>query len=225
MTAEQKRAKKAANDFALYSTLAIIIVAILFAGICLGGLLVGKTEVAVPVQAETKVEAAAEAPVEPEPVATPVEKAEPVQEPEVEPIEVAPGMVALGTFKITHYCPCDKCCGEYADGITSTGKTATEGRTIAVDTDVIPYGSQVLIMYEDGTEHIYTAEDTGGGIKKNHIDVFMYDHEAALNAGVKTAEVFLVGGAAQWKLTTATERTRFSAHQVHIAGSTVRRQL
>ncbi len=27
----------------------------------------------------------------------------------------------LGTFRITHYCPCSICCGPWANGITSTG--------------------------------------------------------------------------------------------------------
>ena len=34
-------------------------------------------------------------------------------------------LVPLGTFKITHYCPCSICCGPWANGITSTGVTAT----------------------------------------------------------------------------------------------------
>lgn len=113
--------------------------------------------------------------------------------PEVEEVEVEeePKFVSLGEFKITHYCPCSKCCGKWADGITSTGTTATEGRTIAVDPSVIPYGTEVVIRYENGTESVYIAEDCGGSIKKNRIDVFMNSHEAALVEGVKYGEVFV----------------------------------
>ena len=50
-----------------------------------------------------------------------------------------------GTYTITHYCACTRCCGEYADGITATGTKATANRTIAVDPKVIPLGSEVLI--------------------------------------------------------------------------------
>lgn len=195
MNAKQKRAKKAANDFHLYSVLLITAMALVFAGICLGRLSLDKPEVAVPVQAETRVEAAAEVPAE-EPAVIEEVKVEPAQEPEIIPIEVAPGLKALGTFKVTHYCPCAKCCGQYANGITSTGVTATEGRTIAVDPKVIPYGSQVLVRYADGSEYTYIAEDCGGAIKGNRLDVFVASHDTALAAGVKTAEVFLVGGAA-----------------------------
>lgn len=107
-----------------------------------------------------------------------------------EPEEPEP--VSLGEFKITHYCPCEKCCGEWADGITATGTKATQGRTIAVDPDVIPYGTKVLLRYADGTEHAYIAEDCGGAIQNNRIDVFTDSHQAALVEGVKTAEVFIV---------------------------------
>ena len=102
----------------------------------------------------------------------------------VEPAE--PALISLGEFKLTHYCPCEKCCGDWADGITYTGTQATEGRTIAVDPDTIPLGSTVVI---DGQEYI--AEDIGGAIQGNRIDVFMDSHQAALEGGVKHMEVFI----------------------------------
>jgi 3D (Asp-Asp-Asp) domain-containing protein len=99
-----------------------------------------------------------------------------------EPTE--PELEELGTFKLTAYCACPKCCGKWADGITYTGTKATEGRTIAVDPKVIPLGSTVYI---DGVPYI--AEDIGGAIKENRIDVFFSSHEAALQFGVQHADV------------------------------------
>lgn len=96
----------------------------------------------------------------------------------------------LGEFKLTAYCPCMKCCGK-TDGITSTGTLAAEGRTIAVDPRVIPYGSSVTIYYEDGTVHTYIAEDCGGAIKENRIDVFFSSHDAARAFGVQSAMVYV----------------------------------
>lgn len=96
----------------------------------------------------------------------------------------------LGEFKLTAYCPCVKCCGK-TDGITATGTTAAEGRTIAVDPRVIPYGSSVTIYFADGTSHTYTAEDCGGAIKENRIDVFFDDHQTALKFGVQRAYVYM----------------------------------
>lgn len=86
------------------------------------------------------------------------------------------------TFKVTAYCPCTQCCGK-SDGITATGTVATAGRTIAVDPTVIPYGSKVIL---NGVTYI--AEDCGGAIKGNKIDMFFDTHQEALEWGVKYIE-------------------------------------
>lgn len=91
----------------------------------------------------------------------------------------------LGEFTITHYCDCYKCCLK-EDGITYTGTQATEGRTIAVDPNVIPLGSTVII---DNKEYI--AEDIGGAIKQKRIDIFISDHQRALDLGVIEKGVYL----------------------------------
>lgn len=81
---------------------------------------------------------------------------------------------------VTAYCPCEKCCGEYANGYTATGAKATQGVTIATDPDVIPMGTEVEI---DG--HIYIAQDVGGAISGNRIDLYFESHEDALQWGVR----------------------------------------
>ena len=93
---------------------------------------------------------------------------------------------SLGVYKITAYCPCAHCCGK-STGITASGTKATAGRTIAADTSVLPFGTEVVI---DG--HTYTVEDRGGAIKSNKIDIFFNSHQEALNFGVKYIEVFVV---------------------------------
>lgn len=103
-------------------------------------------------------------------------------------VEIAPSEECIkesAVFTITHYCPCPKCCGKYSDGITATGTIATEGRTIAVDKDVIPLGSKVYI---EGLGE-FIAEDTGSGVKGNHIDMFVNSHTEAINRGVIEREV------------------------------------
>ena len=100
----------------------------------------------------------------------------------------------LGEFRLTAYCPCMKCCGK-TDGITATGTTAAEGRTIAVDPRVIPYGSTVTVYFADGASHSYTAEDCGGGIKGNRLDIYFDDHQAALQFGVQSAMVYVEAAA------------------------------
>ena len=99
--------------------------------------------------------------------------------------------VFLGEFTLTAYCPGRCCCGKWANGYTATGTLATEGRTIAVDPKAIPYGTRVLLIWPDGTQHSYIAEDCGGGVNGNHIDVFFDDHQAARRFGVQRAMVYL----------------------------------
>lgn len=93
----------------------------------------------------------------------------------------------LGKFRITHYCPCSICCGPWANGITSTGVTATTNRTIAVEPSQIPYGSKVVINGQ-----VYVAEDCGGAIKKNCIDIYVASHEEGESKGVYYTDVYLV---------------------------------
>ena len=92
----------------------------------------------------------------------------------------------LGNYKLTYYCSCELCCDKET-GITATGTPVIEGQTIAVDTSVIPYGTKVII-----NGHVFTAEDCGGAIKGNRIDIYVNDHNRALELGVDHADVYLV---------------------------------
>ena len=92
----------------------------------------------------------------------------------------------LGNFKLTYYCSCEICC-DVETGITATGTPVIEGQTIAVDPSVIPYGTQVII-----NGHVFTAEDCGGAIKGNRIDIYVDDHDRANALGVNYADVYLM---------------------------------
>lgn len=97
-------------------------------------------------------------------------------------------LVYMGRFKLTAYCACYDCC-EKSDGITASGTKAKQGRTIAVDPKQIPYGTKVVI-----NGHTYVAEDCGGSIKNNRIDIYMSSHKEALQFGVQYADVYIVKG-------------------------------
>ena len=75
-------------------------------------------------------------------------------------------------FHVTAYCGCYSCSEGYGTQ-TSTGVTAEAGRTIAVDPDVVPYGSKVQI-----NGHTYVAEDCGGAINGYEIDIYMDEHSS-----------------------------------------------
>lgn len=91
------------------------------------------------------------------------------------------------TYTITAYCACMKCCGK-TDGITATGTQAKQGRTIAVDPKKIPYGTEVVI---EGVG-VRVAEDCGGAIKGNKIDLYFDSHEKALEFGRQTKQVIIL---------------------------------
>lgn len=91
----------------------------------------------------------------------------------------------LGRFKITHYCPCSICNGGWSGTAWAGG--VTPGQTIAVDPNVIPKLSWVYI---DGYG-LRRAEDCGGGIKGNHIDLAVSSHSEAYRLGVVYKDVWL----------------------------------
>jgi len=94
---------------------------------------------------------------------------------------------------VTAYCPCRICCGQYADGVTATGRDARLPG-IAVDPKRIPYGSRVYIPGLGWR----TADDTGGAMRQSgrrgivHIDVRMPNHKAARLWGVKRLTVTIL---------------------------------
>lgn len=106
---------------------------------------------------------------------------------EAEPESTAPEIEweSAGSYTITYYCPCRSCSGKWGRQ-TASGATAEEGRTVAVDKDVIPLGTHIMI---DG--HEYIAEDVGGGVDGKHIDIFMESHAQCVENGVQKKEVFL----------------------------------
>ncbi|MCI7795566.1 MAG: 3D domain-containing protein [Lachnospiraceae bacterium] len=99
---------------------------------------------------------------------------------------VSGDLVSLGNFKITAYCPCLQC-SEGWGRQTSSGALATANHTVAVDRRVIPIGSRLLI---NGQE--YVAEDIGGGVRGNHIDIYFNTHAETTQHGVRSTEVFLI---------------------------------
>lgn len=188
MTREQKRRAQRFN--ATVSAIGFIAF-VLFVGILLGSAVAAATpaESTEPPQNAPVIATAIHAPEAAELAVDPPsnlmeEPAEDVWTEEVYPLTY------LGEFTISHYCACIACCGK-DDGITATGTQATEGRTIAVDPTVIPYGTEIIIYYDDGRMGTYTAEDCGGAIKGNRLDVYMESHEAALIAGMTTGSVYM----------------------------------
>lgn len=124
----------------------------------------------------------------PEPVTT--EDVQEVSDEATEPTATASD--SLGTFKVTAYCACEKCCPGTSDGLTYTETIATEGRTISVDPTIIPLGSVIELNGQQ-----YIAEDIGGSVKGKHVDLYFDSHADALEYGVQYHEIHLISSEAK----------------------------
>ncbi|MDF2569809.1 MAG: hypothetical protein K0R55_1413 [Sporomusa sp.] len=92
--------------------------------------------------------------------------------------------------RATAYAPGPHDNGKWGDK-THMGTTVRPG-VIAVDPNIIPLGSRVYIEYPDGTGHYAVAEDTGGAIKGNRIDVALSSVGHAYDFGIKNARVYVL---------------------------------
>ena len=99
------------------------------------------------------------------------------------------------TFEATFYtafCPTG-CTGVTATGVDVSNTIYHEGkRIIAVDPNVIPLGSSVKVTLKDGTSFEATAQDTGGDIKGNRIDVLVSSRDEAYRLGRQSAKVEII---------------------------------
>ena len=94
----------------------------------------------------------------------------------------------LGRFTLSWYSP--KELGKPAHKLrTSTGAIPKEGRTVAVDPSIIPYGS-IIYIQDYG---YFIAEDCGRAIKQNRIDIYTTSHEYVIQQGKKVANVWILG--------------------------------
>lgn len=80
------------------------------------------------------------------------------------------------------------------DNTTSTGTTVRVG-VVAVDPTMIPYGTRMFIVTNDG-QYIYgiaVAEDCGGSIKGNRIDLYFDSVSECWNFGIREATIYFLG--------------------------------
>ena len=96
------------------------------------------------------------------------------------------------TYKATAYTKYDEGCND-----TTACMTKVKWGVVAVDTDLIPYGTRMYIVTEDGS-FIYgigTAEDCGGAIQGKRLDLYMPTLSQAYKFGRKNVTVYFLGDA------------------------------
>lgn len=93
-------------------------------------------------------------------------------------------------FRATAYNNTDPGCTEF----TAIGTYCRVG-AIAVDPRVIPYGTRMYIVTNDG-EYVYgiaVAEDCGGSIKGNRVDLYFDTVEECIQFGIRDCTVYFLG--------------------------------
>ena len=94
------------------------------------------------------------------------------------------------TVRATAYTHTDQGCSI----VTSTG-TVVHWGTVAVDPRYIPYGTRMFIMASDGS-YVYgiaTAEDCGGDIKGDRMDLYMPTYEQCMEFGRRRCTLYFLG--------------------------------
>ena len=94
------------------------------------------------------------------------------------------------TVEATAYTHTDKGC----DMVTATGTTVRWG-TVAVDPTRISYGTRMFIIANDGS-YVYgiaTAEDCGGDIKGDRMDLYMPTYEQCREFGRRRCTLYFLG--------------------------------
>lgn len=147
-----------------------------------------ETEVETTVVEETEAPAEEEIIVEAEPIIAETEVI--YEEPVYEEVYIEQpnnsGMTYLGAYRVTFYCPCAQCCGQWAGyNSTASGVPPTANHTAACGSD-IPFGTT---LYVDGLGY-YVCEDRGVG--SGCIDIFVNDHSEIPEWGMGYLDTYLV---------------------------------
>ena len=81
-----------------------------------------------------------------------------------------------------------------AGALMSTGKAVDQGY-VAVNPSIIPYGSKLWIVADDGEVYGYAiAADTGGSVGRNDIlvDLFMWSYDECIQWGAKNVTIYVI---------------------------------
>ena len=93
-------------------------------------------------------------------------------------------------MRVTGYCPCEKCCGAFSDGITANNHRIQPGDTFVAADRSYRFGTEMVIPGYDKGQPVKVM-DRGGAIKGNRLDLFFHTHQDALQWGVQYLDVLI----------------------------------
>jgi len=91
-------------------------------------------------------------------------------------------------MRVTAYCPCPKCCGQYSDGITACGHKIQPGDVFVAADRQYSFGTKMTIPRYNNGQPVEVL-DRGGAIQGDRLDVFFGSHQEALEWGVRYLDV------------------------------------
>lgn len=91
-------------------------------------------------------------------------------------------------MRVTAYCPCSECCGQYADGMTACGHKIRPGDAFVAADKQYSFGAEMVVPGYNNNQPVKVL-DRGGAIKGDRLDVFFDSHQQALEWGVKYLDV------------------------------------
>ncbi|MHC5191568.1 MAG: 3D domain-containing protein [Planctomycetota bacterium] len=93
-------------------------------------------------------------------------------------------------MRVTGYCPCSKCCGDFSDGITANNHRIQPGDVFVAADKLYPFGTKMVIEGYNSSQAVKVM-DRGGAIKGNRLDLFFHTHQQALEWGVQHLDVLI----------------------------------
>ena len=93
--------------------------------------------------------------------------------------------ILLGSYRVTFYCSCSSCCGQWAGSPTASGSYPTANYTCACG-DNIPFGTT---LYVEGLG-TYVCEDRG--VSNECIDIYVNDHSEIPSWGMDYLNVYKI---------------------------------
>lgn len=91
-------------------------------------------------------------------------------------------------MRVTAYCPCPKCCGNYSDGVTACGHKISPGDRFVAADKMYTFGTEIIVPGYKNSEPVKVL-DRGGAIRGAKLDVFFGSHQEALEWGVRYLDV------------------------------------
>lgn len=96
-------------------------------------------------------------------------------------------------MRVTGYCSCAKCCGNFADGKTANCHKIRKGDVFVAADKRYRFGTEMIIPGYNGSQPV-DVRDRGRAIKGNKLDIYFDSHKQAQKWGVKYLDVLVKTG-------------------------------